>query len=106
MIELTDSDSGSSHRVGVGEELVIRLGENPTTGYQWQLRQSGTGELRPVGDGTESGGATMMPGAASHRVVRFVGERVGRLQLEAVERRDWEPASSSKQKLVFEIVVV
>jgi inhibitor of cysteine peptidase len=39
-IELTASDSGSIVQAKVGDQIVISLEANPTTGYSWQL-QSG-----------------------------------------------------------------
>jgi predicted secreted protein len=35
-MELTESDVPGVHALGVGEELVLRLEENPTTGFRWQ----------------------------------------------------------------------
>jgi inhibitor of cysteine peptidase len=35
-MELTESDVRGEHALGVGEELVLRLEENPTTGFRWQ----------------------------------------------------------------------
>jgi predicted secreted protein len=35
-VELTESDVPGVHALGVGEELVLRLEENPTTGFRWR----------------------------------------------------------------------
>jgi predicted secreted protein len=35
-MELTESDVPGVHALGVGEELVLRLEENPTTGFRWR----------------------------------------------------------------------
>ena len=36
-MELTDADTGAEHSLDVGQELVVRLPENRTTGYRWDL---------------------------------------------------------------------
>ena len=36
-IPLTDQDDGREVRAGVGDVLDVRLSENATTGYRWEL---------------------------------------------------------------------
>jgi predicted secreted protein len=92
----------------VGDELVIRLAENPTTGHVWELQQAGEGTLRIADNRFEAGspeGGLPAPGAAGYRVVRLVGERPGTVHLQAVERRPWEPPEKALQTRAFTIVV-
>ena len=103
MTELHDGDAGSTTTVRAGEELVIRLAENPTTGYSWQFRQTGPGELSVVDDRFEAGG-TPRPGAAGTRVVRLVARRPGTVRIEALERRPWETAGELRKR-DFTVVV-
>jgi len=106
VIEIHDTDSGGPQTVRVGQEVVIRLSENPTTGYSWEFRQSGSGELRVLENRFEAGGgATPMVGAGGQRIVRLVGERVGQVQIDMVERRPWESESASQQRRGFTIQV-
>jgi inhibitor of cysteine peptidase len=106
MIELSAADSGSRHTVSVGDELLIRLAENPTTGYRWQFSQSGPGALRLVDDRTEPAGSpSPAPGAAAHRVVRFVADRSGDVELLAVERRSWEADSPARPRVAFHVAI-
>jgi inhibitor of cysteine peptidase len=105
MIEISDSDSGSSHLMSRGEELMVRLRENPTTGHRWQLTQAGTGKLELVEDRFEAAGDGSAPGTGGHRVVRFVAEQTGSVQLEAEERRQWDQPSPSNQRRHYTIVV-
>jgi inhibitor of cysteine peptidase len=109
MLELRDSDSGSTRTIRSGDEIVIRLAENPTTGYAWEIRQAGEGALRVVesrfeGGGAEGGGGPA-PGAGGQRVVRLAGERAGTVRIEAVERRPWDPPAEAQQRREFTIVV-
>jgi inhibitor of cysteine peptidase len=106
VIELNDSGSGGPQTVRVGQEVVIRIRENPTTGYSWELRQSGSGALRVVENRFEAGGgSTPMIGAGGQRIVRLVGERAGQVQIEMVERRPWESESASQQRRGFTVQV-
>jgi inhibitor of cysteine peptidase len=107
VIELSDANAGSSHQLSQGEELHVRLPENPTTGYRWQFTQTGGGTLRVVEDRFEPGGAgtPAAAGASGIRVVRFAAENSGNLTLEATERREWEPASAHSKKKTYSIVV-
>jgi inhibitor of cysteine peptidase len=38
-MELSDADVPGEHDLSVGEELVVRLQENPTTGFRWRLAE-------------------------------------------------------------------
>ena len=107
MVELSATDGGSSHTLSLGDELLVRLAENPTTGYRWQFSQSGAGVLRLVDDRTEPGGGGGLPapGAAGHRVVRFVADSSGAVELVAVQRRSWEADSAATPRLVFHVAV-
>jgi inhibitor of cysteine peptidase len=88
----------------LGEDLVIRLPENPTTGYRWEFRQSGTGALRLAQDVFEPGSREAV-GAAGRREVRFVAERAGKVRVEAVERRSWEAPEAASRRQVYDVVV-
>lgn len=108
MADLKDTDSGSTTAVRVGAEVVIRLAENPTTGYAWEFRQTGSGGLSIVDNRFEAGGSAgspPLPGAAGYRVVRLVGKHAGTVHLEAVERRPWETSGGEQRRREFTIVV-
>jgi predicted secreted protein len=103
VVELRDSGSGGPQTIRVGEEAVIRLSENPTTGYAWELSQSGAGALRVVENRFDPGGAGI--GAAGQRVIRLVGELAGTVEVTLIERRPWESSSGAQQRKTFTIQV-
>ena len=47
---LDEHADGRTVDLRVGQELEIRLTENPTTGFRWQIESSGgpAGELQPL----------------------------------------------------------
>lgn len=108
MLVISEADVSSSHQLAVGEEVILRLPENPTTGYRWQFTPSGSGRLRLLTDRFESGasGGTMPPpGAAGHRVLHFVAEHGGDVQLALVNKRASPAVASGDKQLTFAILV-
>jgi inhibitor of cysteine peptidase len=104
-IELSESNSASPHAVAGGEEVVLRLAENPTTGYRWEVTQSGVGELRLIDDQFVAGAGLAAPGAGGHRVLRFAAGKPGGVQLVAVNKRAWESGVPPSNTQVYSIVV-
>ena len=58
-ITLTEADKGKTIAVQQGTEVLIRLNENPTTGYRWAIDQSDDAVL-PL----QSSNFASTPGAA------------------------------------------
>jgi predicted secreted protein len=87
-VELTEADAGGEHALGVGQEVVLRLAENRTTGYRWQL-------LAPdgvqVGDGGYEPSPSGSPGAGGVRTFRLRPTAPGAHRVTAGLRRSWEP---------------
>jgi inhibitor of cysteine peptidase len=79
--------------VGVGDEVVIRLPENATTGYVWSVRSVGEGlevledTMVPAG-GLSEGGAP--PGAGGERFVRVRATAPTRADVALQLARPWE----------------
>jgi inhibitor of cysteine peptidase len=86
-VELGQQDSGGRRTLRVGDDLVVVLAENPTTGYRWQA------EFDPVvieatGDRFEpSSGLAGAPGVRSRG---FRALAAGQTRLRLVNRRSWE----------------
>jgi inhibitor of cysteine peptidase len=102
MIQLGESDGDSQRSLAQGEEVVIRLAENPTTGYQWQLSVSGSARLELVEDSLERGAAGAV-GAGGFRVVRYRAQGVGSVQIEALHRRAWEDKPLARRVFRLEV---
>jgi predicted secreted protein len=104
-IEISEGDASAPRTLALGDGLVLRLAENPTTGYRWQLSQSGPGELSLVEERFVAGADGAAPGAGGHRLVRFIGRRSGEVRVQAVLRRSWEAPDAAAQTRVYTIVV-
>jgi inhibitor of cysteine peptidase len=86
-VELAQEDSGRRRTLSVGEVLVIRLAENPTTGYRWQA-EFDSGRLQASDDRFEP--SSDLPGAAGMRYLTFRALAPGETRLRLVNRRAWE----------------
>ncbi len=86
-MELTHGDSGTEREVHVGEQIEVKLPENPTTGYRWQADVD-SAALKQTNDSYE--GAVQPRGAGGTRLVRFEALRPGDVTLKLVKKRSWE----------------
>jgi predicted secreted protein len=100
-VELTESDAGAERSVGVGEELVVRLPENRTTGYRWHLALP-AGALSLDGDSYEAE-APGRPGSGGTRTFRLRATQPGTHRLGAALRRSWESGEGGRPALEFAI---
>ena len=103
MVELSEPDSGGERSVAVGDDLVIRLIENRTTGYRWHL--SAPGDAFAVVDDTYQPAESGLPGAPGMRTVRLRAAHPGSHELTAASRRSWESGAGSGPRLRFLIHV-
>jgi inhibitor of cysteine peptidase len=98
-VTISASQSGSSVQVRVGDEIVVSLDENPTTGYRWAIDSSGEPTLAPIGSSYEpSAGGGM--GGGGQRTFRFRAVAAGQAGLRLVLRQEWQPDTATEQ---FEI---
>ena len=72
----------------VGDELVVSLPENPTTGYRWQLDSPGS--FLAVEDDAFALPGRAGIGAAGTRLLTLRVTAAGRASLHLALRRDWE----------------
>ena len=98
-IEINESGLGQRLELGVGDTLVVRLAENPTTGVRWQLSIERGGPLAPAGDRFDHGTAPHAPGMAGHRVLTFAARHPGASTLSFVQRRLPEPPTGPVHQL-------
>jgi inhibitor of cysteine peptidase len=68
-MELGEADANQRRRVAVGEEVTLRLAENPSTGFRWSEPDYDPNVLQYSSSEYEIGGTR--PGAAGVRVVRL-----------------------------------
>lgn len=104
MITLGESDAGRSHTVQVGDEVVVRLPENPTTGHRWHLTLPTEG-LDAATD-SFAAAAPARPGSGGTREFRLQASAPGTFRVGLAHKRSWEPTASAATVLEFDIHVV
>jgi inhibitor of cysteine peptidase len=100
-VKISASQSGGSVRVRVGDDLVVSLDENPTTGFRWATETSGEPVLASIVSSYEpSAGGGM--GGGGQRTFRFRAVAAGQAHLRLVLRQEWQPDIATEQ---FEIQI-
>ncbi|HTT12890.1 MAG TPA: protease inhibitor I42 family protein [Burkholderiaceae bacterium] len=98
---LTDANSGATVRVAVGDVVLVRLPENPTTGHRWQA--SAAPGLVLAGDEFEA--SSRVPGAGGVRTLRFSAQAAGVFHVRAALRRPWEAGAAPKSEFSVAVAV-
>jgi inhibitor of cysteine peptidase len=101
MLEVNEAHNGSEVEVGVGESLELRLSENPTTGYRWQVQSPGNPVLRLEADSYEPAREGYGAGGV-HRWV-FQSVQVGTAHLQIDRRRNWEQKAVETFKVTIRV---
>ena len=88
---ISDTADGMTVGLGVGQTVEVRLAENASTGFRWEMRQDGKPACRVVDEAREppkSGAA--MPGQEGTHSWRLVGVQPGECEVAMEYRRPWE----------------
>jgi predicted secreted protein len=88
-VEFGKADANRSVRIQMGEEAVVRLAENPTTGFVWELQASAPDVLALVESHFEPPADPALGGAGT-RVLRFSTKAPGIADIKLISRRSWE----------------
>jgi inhibitor of cysteine peptidase len=86
-VELAQEDSGGRRTLLVGDDVVVALAENPSTGYRWQAEfdplvlETTDDRFQPSSD---------LRGAPGVRFLAFRAFASGQTQLRLINRRAWE----------------
>ena len=102
-ILITPSDRGGTFEAQPGDEIVIRLQENITTGYQWEIAEIDPSVVELVD--TEYLEAPT-PGAIGYggtRTFRFRAAARGHARIQLRLRRSWEATDAAIER--FEVSV-
>ena len=104
-ITLDMSADGSQVAMDTGQELVVRLESNPTTGYSWAVLGIDTAVLRQIGDVEYEPADTGLVGSGGWESCRFEAVAAGQTTLELVYRRPWEEDVTPEQTFTLDVIV-
>jgi inhibitor of cysteine peptidase len=102
----TYTDSGQEINIGVGQDFIIALGSNPTTGYSWQASYDES-MLELVGgqstyEPKETGDDVV--GAGGIESFQFRALKAGQAEITLSYARPWEGGGTADTK-VFTVVI-
>jgi inhibitor of cysteine peptidase len=102
VVEIAETGDGQEHRVRLGDEVLISLPENPTTGYRWRLSAPDALPLEEDGFEPEAPGRS---GASGQRRLRLRAASIGTHRIALSRRRSWQAASADPPDLTFTVRV-
>jgi len=103
MKPLTADDAEQTVEVTTGEEIVVTLAENPTTGFQWIVDEL-VGHLTTVSSEFTAPG-TQRAGAGGHRAITLRATGSGPAELRVRYARPWGGDTSDARRLRFRFLV-
>jgi inhibitor of cysteine peptidase len=101
-VALQASDNGSQVELRRGQNLVVSLEGNPSTGYTWEAGAYDERILRQVGEPAFTPESEAI-GAPGRQILRFEALGEGQTTLELVYHRPWE---DTEPEDVFAVEVV
>jgi inhibitor of cysteine peptidase len=99
ILTLGTGDGGRTVSVRPGDRIVLRLPENPTTGYRWSGAVPEGLQLARDGNAP----ASAAPGAGGERVFEYIATMPGEYALDLVLSRAWETPAAADPR--FRITV-
>jgi len=91
----TDSDNGKTVEVTQGSTVYVKLSENPTTGYQWQMTT--TDGLTLINDGYQQDpGTEAMVGAGGIHTFEYKATGSGQQMINGIYKQSWEETTGSE----------
>ena len=103
-ISLTEADKDTAIDVAQGSEVVIRLAENPTTGYVWALDQTDDTVL-PLQSSDFSPTPSAGVGAGGTRTFTFTAGQPGTAHVQLKLWREWQGDPSTIERYDVDIQV-
>lgn len=106
---ITESDNGNTIYIKEGHAFFLKLKENPSTGYSWQLSlSSGLNQLsdKYYPPETSRTYGRFAIGAAGYRLWEIKAVAGGSQQVNAIYRRPWEPVTGKEQTFKLNVVVI
>jgi inhibitor of cysteine peptidase len=103
-LTLGADDNGRTLQVQTGGSVVLRLPENPSTGYRWAWQATDGTQVEVESEAFQAAPG-LAPGAAGERVFQLRPRVAGVAVLRLVLRRPWEAGSGvSRYQVTLKVV--
>jgi inhibitor of cysteine peptidase len=106
---ITEADNGNTIYVKEGQTFILKLNENPSTGYSWELSLSkGLGLLSDKYYSPESSknSGKLVIGASGYHSWEIKAVDKGSQQVNGIYKRSWESETGEEQTFKLNVVVV
>jgi predicted secreted protein len=106
-VEVTARNLNQIVRAAVGNLIRITLESNPSTGYNWELRdfEFGVAVFHSSDLVARDSGGNVLFGAPGDTVITLQAVKPGRQDIKLVYRRQWEPPDQIAETFAFELEV-
>jgi inhibitor of cysteine peptidase len=98
-----ETDAGARSELTAGEPFVVRLPENPTTGFHWELEPWDRAVVELVDDSLDPP-VTQHIGSAAEHAWRFIARSPGTSSLRFALRRRWRREAAARYQLDIGVV--
>jgi inhibitor of cysteine peptidase len=104
-VTLTAADKGSQVDVKAGEQIVITLDGNPSTGYTWEAKDLDSTMFEQVGDPAFISSNPSLVGSGGTLTLTFKALKAGTATLTLVYHRPWETGVDPMDTFVVTVTV-
>jgi len=103
-VNLSQTDNGKTITLKLGEDVVLQLEENPTTGFRWEFEQRNDEILQLIGTDYVPHGTGL--GRGGERIFRFKASKRGNAHVVLKLWRPWQGDVSvhARYEVSFRIV--
>jgi len=106
---ITESNNGNTIHIKEGHTFYLKLKENPSTGYSWQLSLSdGLNQLsdKYYSSETFKKGGKLVIGAAGYHLWEIKAVAKGSQQVNGIYKRSWETETGKEQTFTLNVIVI
>ncbi|AZF19911.1 protease inhibitor I42 family protein [Pseudomonas sp. R3-52-08] len=100
-----DDQSACPLQLTSGQNLILTLPSNPTTGYRWAIQDSAGGVLRALSPEVYSSSESGVIGGGGQSTWRFQAFAAGQGRLRLTSQQPWEPEAEPAQTFDCAITV-
>ena len=104
-VTVSADQSGTSVALASGQDLVVRLPSNPTTGYRWIYVEPKDAVLRVDGPSSYEAQSAGAAGAGGTEIWKLAPLKPGQQQLRFEYRRPWEQDVAPSRVATYTVTV-
>lgn len=98
------TDVNYDYKIKKGEQFVINLGENITTGFSWNYKIEDESIVKLIEDKYQEPSTDLIGAAGTHKFI-FIGEKKGETKITFKYFRIWEGEESKLEVKEFKVKV-